>query len=215
MSVAGGVSARPLANGQAPLSNPDLLSANTAIIQSGGGAFARLINALQLLDQSGQVIELATNLATLQADITTLQGQVATLQGQVTTLQQQATVFQQFQASFNYLQLEVSTGMIFLDQRVIYRRSFVISGATNVANSMVTYPHTIPAINYIVNCEAVAEINSGPAFPVTYLNTSVNPIPPDGISISVDTTNIYVYNGNIVRSNYLTLVTLWYTATNR
>ena len=206
--VVGGVSPRPSGQGQAPLQYPDLLSASTTIVQSGGGGFARLINALQLLDQSGNLVSIASQLATLQADITTIQGQI-------TTLQQQAQLFTAFQASFNYLQTEVSTGMIFLDQRTIYRRSFVISGATNVANSMVTYPHTIPAINYIVECQAVAEINSGPAFPITYLNTSLNPIPPDGISISVDPTNIYIYNGNIIRTNYLCLVTLWYTPTNR
>ena len=54
--VVGGVSSRPLASGQAQLLNPDILSASTAIQQAGGGAFARLINALQLLDQSGNVI---------------------------------------------------------------------------------------------------------------------------------------------------------------
>ena len=120
-----------------------------------------------------------------------------------------------FQNSFNRVQAEVATGLTYLDNRAIYTRAFVISGALNTANNMFTFAHGIAALNYVADCIAMGSINTGPNFPITYFNSTVNPIPPDGISISVDTTNIYIYNGAIIRSNYLTLVKLYYTATNR
>lgn len=89
--VVGGVSSRPLANGQAQLQYPDLLSASTAIIQAGGGGFARLKDALQLLDQSGNVLSIANSVTVLQGQVATLQGEVATIQGQIATLQGQVT----------------------------------------------------------------------------------------------------------------------------
>ena len=208
--VPGGVSARPLANGQAPLSNPDLLSANTTIIQSGGGAFARLINALQLLDQSSQVIELATNLATLQADITTLQGQVTALQTQVATLQTQTTNATNW---INDTTAEISTGFTWLDGRTLYKRCNTFT-MTNVTNGVATFAHNITQLAYIAEAQAVMQTQNGNYFPQSWVNPAANP-PTDGTGFYLDTTNMYVANDGQIRTNYLIVLRLWYTALNR
>jgi peptidoglycan hydrolase CwlO-like protein len=111
--VAGGVSPRTLAAGQAPVVNTDLLSAATTLQQSGGGAFTKLIDALQSLDQALNIVSLQTAASGQAADIATLQGQVTTLQGQVTTLQGQVTTLQgnitTINATLTSLQNQINT----------------------------------------------------------------------------------------------------------
>ena len=201
--VVGGVSSRPLSTGQAQLLNPDILSASTAIQQAGGGAFARLINALQLLDQSGNVIALASNLATLTTDITTMQAQIATLQTQMTGVR----------AWINDTLVETATGFTWLDGRQVYKKCVTYT-VPNVTNTVVSTPHGIAALAYFVNAEAILQQQSANFFPLTWVNVSANP-PTDGTSFYMDTTNIYVALGPQVRSNYLIAFTFWYTATNR
>lgn len=220
--VVGGVNARTLTAGGVPNPNPDLLSASTTLLQSGGGAYVRLVNALQGLDQSANIITLAnqavnfgSDIATLQGQVATLQGQVATLQGQVSTLQAQVQTLQQFQASFNYLQAEVSTGTIFLDQRTIYRRSIVINNAVTTPNNNFIFPHGILNISYIVNIQAMASQPASPQYPLTFLNMATAPTFGTGLSIWADPTNIVVSVGTTGLTGYQVIATLFYTATDR
>lgn len=191
------------------------IPSNTTLLQPGAVAF-RLSDAIQ---ENVAIISALTEgngsaIGALQAQITTLQGQVSTLQSQVSTLQGQTAAFQAFMNSFNWVQVEVSTGLTFLDGRTLYTRSYVISGAQNAANNTFTYAHGIPNINYIAQVIAVVGLNN-PSFaaPIFYGNTSA-PL-SDAIGIWVDTTNIYISNGTVIRTNYLTLVKLYYTATDR
>ena len=92
MPVAGGVSPRTLAAGQAPVANPDLLSSATTLQQSGGGGFTKLVDAFQTLDQALNIVTLQAASAGQAADIATLQSQVATLQSQVTSINGQIGV---------------------------------------------------------------------------------------------------------------------------
>lgn len=220
--VAGGVSPRQLANGNTPTQYPDQLSANTTFLQTGAGGFARISTALQALNQSQNVFTLSTAVGTLEADITalqgqvaTLQGQVATLQGQVATLQGQVTALTAFQASFNYLQAEVSTGTIFLDQRTIYRRSIVINNAVTTPNNNFIFPHGILNISYIVNIQAMASQPAAPQYPITFLNMATAPTFGTGLSIWADPTNIVVSVGTTGLTGYQVIATLFYTATDR
>lgn len=196
-----------------------LIPANVTLLQPGTLAF-RLSDALQMVNPNQGFIQLGQQITALQAQIATLQGQVSTLQGQVTTLQGQMTtvqaqiaVLQAFMNSNNWVQAEVNTGLTFLDSRTLYTRSFVISGALAATNSTYTYAHGVPAINYIAQVIAVAGINSGFGAPIFYGNTSA-PL-SDAIGIWADTVNIYVSNGTIIRTSYLVLVKLYYTATDR
>lgn len=220
--VAGGVSPRQLANGNTPNQYPDQITANTTFLQTGAGGFARVSTALMALNQSQNVFTLSTAVGTLEADITALQAQVATLQGQVTTLQGQVSTLQGQVAAqqlmlnaFNYNQAEVSTGTIFLDQRTIYKRSFVINGALNTALTTFTYPHGVAAINYIVNVQAMAAQAGGQQLPITFLNLATAPNISIGVSCWCDVTNIYISVANTTFPGYQVLATLWYTATNR
>ena len=222
IGVVGGVNARTLAAGGVPNPNPDLLSASTTLLQSGGGAYARLVNALQGLDQSANIITLAnqavnfgTDITALQGQVATLQGQVSTLQSQVATLQAQAALFQAFQNSFNYLQLEVSTGTIFLDQRTIYRRSFVINNALVTPLTNFIFAHNIANISYVVNIQAMASQPASPQYPITFLNMATAPTLSTGLSIWADTANIVVSIGTTGLPGYQVIATLFYTATDR
>lgn len=162
--VVGGVSARALEPGQAPLQYPDLLSAATTLVQSGGGAYARLINALQSLDQGANILQLLNSLVaqggditTLQGQVATLQGQVATLNGQVTTLQGQVTTLQGQMATANAniatLQGQVTTlnGQVTTLQTQLDGVSFGAVGATvpsiaagNIATTIAGTPYLLP-----------------------------------------------------------------------
>lgn len=213
--VVGGISAQPLAAGQAPNKTPDLLSASTTLLQSGGGGYARLINALQSLDQAQNIFTLASQAANFATDIATLQSQVATLQSQVATLQAQAAAFTAFMASFNYQQLEVSTGTYFLDGRIIYRRTFVINNALATPLTNFVFPHGVAAINYIVAVQAMAAQAGGAQYPITFLNLASAPSITTGISVWCDVTNIVVSVGTTAFAGFQVLCTLWYTATNR
>ena len=119
VGVIGGVSPRALAQGQAPVLNPDLLSASTTLQQSGGGGFARLVDALQSLDQSANVVALLNSITTQASEITTLQGQVSTLQSQVTSITGQIGVINtqigQLQSSVVTLTSEVGALQAQLD----------------------------------------------------------------------------------------------------
>lgn len=85
--VAGGVSAAPgLEAGQARVTNPDLLSASTTLQQAGGGGYARLVDALQSLDQAQNVLALVAQSAQDAADIAVLKGQVTTINGQIAAI---------------------------------------------------------------------------------------------------------------------------------
>lgn len=203
-----------------------LLAANTTLLQPGTIAF-RLSDALQMLNPNQGFLAISQQITALQAQIATLQNQIATLQsqmatadsniatllGQMATVQGQITVLQAFMNSNNWVQAEVATGLTFLDARAIYTRSFVISSATNAVNNTFTYAHGVPNINYIAQVIAVIGINSGWSAPIFYGNTSV-PL-SDAIGIWADTTNIYISNGTVIRTNYLVLVKLYYTATDR
>ena len=220
--VAGGVSPRQLANGNTPSQYPDQITANTTFLQTGAGGFARVSTALMALNQSQNVFTLSTAVGTLEADITTLQGQVATLQGQVSTLQGQVATLQGQVAaqqvtinSFNYVQAEVSTGTIFLDQRTIYKRSIVINNALVTPLTNFNYPHGIANISYIVNIQAMASQPASPQYPITFVNMPSSPSLTTGLSIWADNTNIYVSVGSTAFPGYQVIATLWYTATDR
>lgn len=191
-------------------------------MQSGGGGYARLINALQSLDQAQNIFTLAsqaagfaTDITALQGQVATLQGQVATLQGQVTTLQGQVAAQQLVINSFNYVQAEVSTGTIFLDQRTIYKRSIVINNALATALNNFVFPHGILNISYIVNIQAMASQPASPQYPITFLNVATAPSLSTGLSIWADPTNIIVSVGTTALPGYQVIATLFYTATDR
>lgn len=189
----------------------DLLPTNVTLLQPASRYF-RLDQALQALDIGAQV---NSQIAPLQADITTLQSQVATLQSQMTTVQGQIAAQQQTINSFNWVQLEVDTGLTFLDGRTLYTRSFVISGALNTALNVFTYAHGISAINYVAQISAIAGQNNGQNLPITFINAQQVPNVQDAISIFADITNIYVFNGSVLRTNFLVLVKMYYTCTDR
>lgn len=201
--------------------NPRLIPASTTVLQPGSRYF-RLVDAFAQLDQSQAVIALQSEVGALQADIAALQGSVSTLQsqmttvqGQISTLQAQMAVQQGFMNSFNWVQLEQATGLTFLDSRNLYTRSFVISGALAAALGVFTYAHGIPNINYVASVQAIAGQNSGQNIPITWINAQQVPSVQDAISCFVDTTNIYIFNGSVLRTTMLVLVKLYYTATDR
>ena len=180
---------------------------------SGTGSSNRLLSSnVNLLQPGSQAYRLSDALTNQSASLQTSNAITAT---QISQLQAQVRVLQQFMASFNYLQAEVSTGTIFLDQRTIYKRSFVINGATNTALSNFTYPHGIPAINYIVNFQAMAGPAGGQQLPITFVNLATAPNISIGLSGWADATNIYISVGSTTFPNYQVLATLWYTATDR
>lgn len=208
--------------------NQRLIPASTTVLQPGSRYF-RLVDAFAQLDSSQAVTalqvqvgalqtQMATanaNISTLQSQMTTVQGQISTLQSQVSVLQAQQTAFTAFMASFNYQQIEVSTGSYYLDNRIIYRRSFIISNALNTALNVFTYAHGIAALNYIASVQAMASLATGQQLPITFVNMASAPNITTGLGCWADATNIYISVGNATFPNYLTLVTLWYTATNR
>lgn len=207
--VVGGVSGRQLDAGQAPVQYPDQISAHTAVLQTGGGAYTRISNALQSLDQSFNVATLAAAIGTNGGDITTLQSQVATLQAQV-------QVLQQFMASFNYVQAEVSTGTYYLNSALIYRRSFVMpSTMLNTALTVASFAHNIANIGYIVAVQAVASLYQGQTLPMTFVNMATAPSINIGLSVWADQANIYIAVGTQTFPTYLPIATMWYTATDR
>lgn len=200
-----------------------LLPANVTLLQPGSRGY-RLSDALTVASMTQQVANATTGaqIAALQADVTALQGyvtalqgQVSTLQGQVTTLQGQVAAQQITINSFNYQQIEVSTGTIFLDQRTIYKRTFVINNALNTGQTVFTFAHGILNINYIVNVEAMAAQAGGQQLPLTFLNLATAPTITIGLSCWCDTTNIYIALASTTFPNYQVLATLWYTATDR
>ena len=180
---------------------------------SGTGSSNRLLSSnVNLLQPGSQAYRLSDALTNQSASLQTSNAITAT---QISQLQAQVRVLQQFMASFNYLQAEVSTGTIFLDQRTIYKRSFVINGALNTAISVFTYPHSVPAISYIVNIQAMAGAATAMQYPITFLNMATAPSLSTGISAWADATNIYIANGTTIFSGIQVLATLWYTATDR
>lgn len=220
--VAGGVSPRSLEQGQTPTLYPDQLSANTTFLQTGSGGYARVSTALMALNQAqnianigADITALQTDVTTLQGQVTTLQGQIATLQGQVSTLQTQVATLQAFQNSFNYQQIEISTGTLFLDQRNIYRRSIVINNALNTGNTVFTFAHGIANISYIAYIQAMASQAAGQQLPITFLNLATAPNITIGLSIWADTTNLYIALANTTFPGFQVIATLWYTATDR
>lgn len=208
--------------GGTPLQIPQgLIPSSTTVLQPGSRYF-RLVDAFAQLDSQQAIAVLQQQVGTLEGDITalqssiaTLQSQMSTVQGQITTLQGQVQALQLFMNSFNYNQIEVSTSTIFLDQRTIYRRSFVINGALNTAVNVFTYPHGVPAISYIVNIQAMAGAATAMQYPITFLNMATAPSLSTGISCWADATNIYIANGTTAFSGIQVLATMWYTATNR
>lgn len=200
--------------------NRDQIQAGVTMLQPSAIAF-RLSDALQKAtyttsSNAGDIAQIEADIATLQGQVQSLSTQMTTLQGQIGTLQGQMTVVQGFMNSFNWVQAEVSTGLIFLDQRTLYTRSFVISAALNTGFNVFVYPHGITAINYVAQAIGVAGINSSQTFPITYVNMTTAPTNiQDGISFYVDPTNIYVLNGAVIRTNFLVLVKLYYTCTDR
>jgi len=63
-----------------------LLPANTTLLQPGARYF-RLVDALQVLDSTNNVVALQSQLTALQTIVNTQQSQIATLQSQVATLE--------------------------------------------------------------------------------------------------------------------------------
>lgn len=189
-----------------------LIPANVTLLQPGTLAF-RLSDALQMVNPNQGFLAIGQQITALQAQVATLQSAVTTLQSQMATVQGQITALQAFMNSNNWVQAEVATGLTFLDGRNLYTRSFVISGALAATNNTYTYAHGVPNINYIAQVIAVAGINSGFGAPIFYGNTSA-PL-SDAIGIWADTVNIYVSNGTTIRTSYLVLVKLYYTATDR
>lgn len=189
-----------------------LIPANSTLLQPGSGQYFRLGDALSVLNIGPQV---GGQITDLQQQVTTLQGQVSTLQSQMATAQAQIAVLQGFMNSFNWVQLEVNTGLTFLDGRTLYTRSFVISGALANALTTFTYAHGITNINYVASAQAIAGQNSGQNLPITWINAQQVPSVQDAISMMVDTVNIYIFNGSVLRTSMLVLVKLYYTCTDR
>lgn len=186
-----------------------LLPANVTLLQPGS-RFFRLSDALNF-----QVASLQASNDSLQGQITTNTTDITALRATVTALQAQVAAQQVTINSFNYLQTEVSTGTLFLDQRTIYKRSFVINGALNNGLTNTVFPHSIANINYIVNIEAMAALNGQQQLPITFINMATAPSISIGISLWADITNIIVSVGTQTFPNYQVLATLWYTATDR
>jgi hypothetical protein len=203
--VAGGT---PVAASAQDLQRNQLLSGVT-LLQPSAPAF-RLSDALAKLDPSTLVQEIEV----LQGQVAALQEQVTTLEGQVATLQGQVTPLQAFMNSFNWVQAEVATGTYFLDSRLLYTRSFAISSALNTANNVYTLLHGIEQINYVAQGIGMAALGGSIFFPLTYGNVSQSPM-TDGVSFWADVNYLYIANGNQVRTNYLVLIKLYYTCTNR
>lgn len=192
-----------------------LISAGERLLQPGT-PFFRITDALGAGSQTTlQVDALTSGLAAANANIATLQGQVATLQSQVSTLQAQVQSLQLFQRSFDYQQVEISTGITFLDQRTIYRRSIVLNTALNTALNNFVQAHGIASISYIVDIQAMAAQAGAPQYPITFLNMVTAPSLSTGLSIWADTTNIIVSVGSTAFAGYQTIATLWYTCTDR
>lgn len=212
--VVGGVSSRTFAPGAVPAQYPDQLSANTTFLQTGAGGYARVSTALMALNQSQNVVTLSNAVGTIEADITTLQSQIATLQSQVATLQGQAAAFTAFMASFNYQQLEISTGTYYLNGTLIYRRTFVMPATMLTAGQINIFAHGIANIGYIVTMQAVASLYQGQTLPMTFLQINQQP-PQNGLSCWGDVTNIYVAVGTTGFTTYIPIATMWYTATDR
>lgn len=180
---------------------------------SGTGSSNRLLSSnVNLLQPGSQAYRLSDALTNQSASLQTSNAITAT---QISQLQAQVRVLQQFMNSFNYLQAEVSTGTIFLDQRTIYKRSFVINGALNTALNVFTYPHGVTAINYIVSVQAMAGVAGGQQLPITFINMATAPSISLGVSCWCDVTNIYIACGGVTFPTYQVLATLWYTATDR
>lgn len=196
--------------------NQRLIPANTTLLQPGS-KFYRISDALNAQAQAVNTAATSGNaqIASLQSQVTSLESQVATLQAQVAALQGSNTTFTQFMASFSYLQAEVSTGTIFLDQNTIYKRSFVINNALNTALTVFTFAHGITSINYIVNAQLMAVQAGGQQLPITFLNLATAPNISIGVSAWADATNIYISVASTTFPNYQVLATLWYTATDR
>ena len=84
--VVGGISPRGFDSGQSPTSTSDQISANTTILQTGAGGFARLSTALQVLNQSANVASLSQEIATNTGDIASNTAAIATINGQIATI---------------------------------------------------------------------------------------------------------------------------------
>lgn len=192
------------------LGSANLTAQQVAQLQIEQANLAGYVEALQT-----QMAAANANIATLQGQVSTLQDQVSTLQTQMTTVQAQIAVLQSFMNSNNWVQSEVNTGLTFLDGRTLYTRSFVISGALASALSTFTYAHGIANINYVAQGIAIAGQSVGQNLPITFINAQQIPNVQDAISFFVDTVNIYIFNGNVLRTNMLVLVKLYYTCTDR
>lgn len=201
-------------SGTTTTSGQPLLPANTTLLQPGS-RFFRLSDALSYTAAlSAANTALQTQVNAMQAQLTNLENGFTGLAARVTTLEAQVTSLRQFQRSFDYQQVEISTGTIFLDQRTIYRRSYVISTALPV-NQVFIYAHTIPALNYFVDIRAELVQQGGQGLPLTFVNTAQTPPWVNGVSVWGDATNLYFSNGNTPFTSYLTIATVWYTATDR
>lgn len=192
--------------------NRDQIQAGVTMLQPSAIAF-RLSDALQKATYTSS--SNAGDITQIQNDIAILQGQVQTLSTQMTTLQGQVQAQQLVLNSFNYLQAEVSTHTTFLDQRTIYRRSFVLNGALATALTNFIYAHTVANISYIVNVEAMASLTGNPQYPIPFVNMPTAPSLSTGISCWADNTNIIISVGTTAFANYQVLVTMWYTCTDR
>lgn len=172
------------------------IGANVTLRQPTAPAF-RLSDALTLTQNS-------TN--SFQSDISGLQQQVATLQNQVTNLQTQMQNVLNF---INFSQSEVATGIIFLDQQQIYKRSYAYSGI-NAINNVYIAAHGIQNLAYLAFATCTMGVANNVNIPLAWLNPTVQPW-ADGTTFYIDNTNIYIVNGSTNRSSYIFLVTLWYT----
>lgn len=180
---------------------------------SGTGSSNRLLSSnINLLQPGSQAYRLSDALTNQSASLQTSNAITAT---QISQLQAQVRTLQLFMNSFNYLQAEVSTGTIFLDQRTIYKRSFVINNALNTALTNFVYNHGVANISYIVNIEAMAGMPGGTQYPITFVNMPNSPSLSIGLSCWATNTAIVISVGSQAFANVQVLATLWYTATDR
>lgn len=181
--------------------NQRLLPANTTLLQPGS-RFFRLSDSLNA--------QQAVNTQT-QSFASSLNNVIETLRSEVATLQAQVAALQAITNALNYSTVEIATGTYFLDGRQIYRRSYTTT--SNQTNTVVALAHGLGAFNYLVDAQGLLSQAGSGGYKLTFISLPQNP-PTDALdygSFWVDASNINIAIGNINRSSYVYIVTLWYT----
>ena len=192
--------------------NRNQIQAGVTMLQPAAIAF-RLSDALQKAtyttsSNAGDISQLEEAVAELQGQVGTLSTQIATLQSQIAALQSQMTNVQNY---LMFTQAEQPTGMIFLDNNQIYKRSWAVS-SVNVVNNVYTIAHGIQSLAYLAQAQGVMGVANSTNIPMTWINSALAlPQWGDATCFYIDNTNIYIVNGSTNRSSFIFLITLWYT----